>query len=213
MLSAFFLAMTIYPEVFKKAQAEVDSVVGNERLPTMEDRDALPYVNAICTELLRWNVLIPLRTYLRACAFPTRATLYDTTSITRHYTRYHLRRIFYSPRVVASPERLVRGLSVTASNLRSHPRNPCCRFILSHPETYPDPDVFKPERFLGNDQQPDPRQACFGWGRRSCLGARLAESTIFIYVAMALATMDVSRCVENGVELVPRYEFEEEMIR
>ena len=121
MLSAFFLAMTIYPEVFKKAQAEVDSVVGNERLPTMEDRDALPYVNAICTELLRWNVLIPLRTYLRACAFPTRATLYDTTSITRHYTRYHLRRIFYPPRVVASPERLVRGLSVTASNLRSHP--------------------------------------------------------------------------------------------
>ena len=36
---------------------------------------------------------------------------------------------------------------------------------------------------------------------------------MFIYVAMTLATMDVSRCVENGVELVPRYEFEEEMIR
>ena len=47
----------------------MDAVVGHERLPTMEDRDALPYVNAICTELLRWNVVIPLGMYLHACAF------------------------------------------------------------------------------------------------------------------------------------------------
>ena len=63
--------MTIYPEVFRKAQAEVDVIVGNKRLPTMEDRGALPYVNAICTELLRWNVLIPMRTYIYARVFPT----------------------------------------------------------------------------------------------------------------------------------------------
>ena len=71
--------------------------------------------------------------------------------------------------------------------------------------------MFNPERFLGEDQQPDPRQACLGWGRRSCVGARLAESTISIYVAMTVATLDVSRCVENCLELVPRYEFEEEI--
>lgn len=64
MLSAFFLAVTLYPSVLKKGQAEIDAVVGNDRLPTMGDRDALPYVNAICTELLRWNVVIPLRTYI-----------------------------------------------------------------------------------------------------------------------------------------------------
>ena len=62
MLFAFFLAMTMYPEILKKGQAEIDAVVGNERLPTMKDRDALPYVNAICTELLRWNVFAPVRT-------------------------------------------------------------------------------------------------------------------------------------------------------
>ena len=87
------------------------------------------------------------------------------------------------------------------------------RFILSDPETYPDPEVFNPERFLGDDQQPDPREACFGWGRRVCSGVRLADSIIFTYVATALATLDVSRCVENGVELVPRYEFEEGVLR
>ena len=103
MLSASFLAMTIYPEIREKAQAEVDTIIGNERLPTMEDRGVLPYANAICMELLRWNMLIPLRMYLRACAFLTRATLYDITSITCHYTGHHLRGIFDPPRVVASP--------------------------------------------------------------------------------------------------------------
>ena len=87
------------------------------------------------------------------------------------------------------------------------------RFILNDPESYPDPDVFNPERFLGKNQQPNPREACFGWGRRLCLGSRLAESMIFIYVAMALATLDVSRYVENGVELEPKYEYNEGMLR
>ncbi|KAH7889000.1 hypothetical protein F5I97DRAFT_1857350 [Phlebopus sp. FC_14] len=33
---SFFLAITIYPEVQKCAQAELDAVVGIERLPTFE---------------------------------------------------------------------------------------------------------------------------------------------------------------------------------
>ena len=56
--------MTMYPEIFKKGRAEVNIVVGRERLPTIQDREALPYVNAICKELLRWNVVVPLSTYL-----------------------------------------------------------------------------------------------------------------------------------------------------
>ena len=65
--------MTMYPEILKKGQAEVDAVIGNDRLPTMKDRDALPYVNAICMELLRWNVLVPWSTcfYFRTRAFLT----------------------------------------------------------------------------------------------------------------------------------------------
>ena len=60
--------MTMYPEILKKGQSEVDSVVGHERLPTVQDREALPYVNAICRELLRWNVVIPFGTCLRGGA-------------------------------------------------------------------------------------------------------------------------------------------------
>lgn len=47
--------MTLFPNVQKKAQAEIDAVIGHERLPTHADRERLPYVNALVTEVLRWN--------------------------------------------------------------------------------------------------------------------------------------------------------------
>lgn len=59
-LLAFMLAMTVYPDVQRKAQAELDTVIGHDRLPTFEDRDSLPYINAICTECLRWLPVGPL---------------------------------------------------------------------------------------------------------------------------------------------------------
>lgn len=51
--------MTLHPEVVKKAQAEIDVVVGNDRLPTFEDREYLPYVDALIKEVLRWNTVVP----------------------------------------------------------------------------------------------------------------------------------------------------------
>ncbi|EEB87968.1 hypothetical protein MPER_14460, partial [Moniliophthora perniciosa FA553] len=44
---AFFLAMVRHPEVQRKAQAEIDAVVGNDRLPSFSDKEHLPYVNAL----------------------------------------------------------------------------------------------------------------------------------------------------------------------
>lgn len=35
--------MTLHPEVQRKAQAEIDAVIGNDRLPNFEDREDLPY--------------------------------------------------------------------------------------------------------------------------------------------------------------------------
>ncbi|OJT08570.1 O-methylsterigmatocystin oxidoreductase [Trametes pubescens] len=57
---AFFLAMAMYPDVQRKAQGELDRVVGRTRLPDFEDRNNLPYVNAIVKELTRWNVVAPM---------------------------------------------------------------------------------------------------------------------------------------------------------
>ncbi|KAF5630496.1 oxidoreductase [Fusarium sp. NRRL 52700] len=41
----------------KKAQEEIDGVIGNERLPDCSDRPSLPYVNAIVKEVLRWHAI------------------------------------------------------------------------------------------------------------------------------------------------------------
>ena len=54
--------MVLFPEVQAKAQAELDAAVGNERLPCFNDRDSLPYINAVCKEVLRWHTVAPLGT-------------------------------------------------------------------------------------------------------------------------------------------------------
>jgi len=58
-LQAFLLAMVLYPEAQKKAQDEIERVVGNDRLPGMHDRDSLPYVENLIKEVLRWWLLAP----------------------------------------------------------------------------------------------------------------------------------------------------------
>lgn len=57
---AFYLAMTLYPRVMKKAQQELDSVVGTAQLPTFADRPSLPYLEAVFTELTRWHAPGPI---------------------------------------------------------------------------------------------------------------------------------------------------------
>ncbi|KAG1833631.1 cytochrome P450 [Suillus subalutaceus] len=56
---SLFLAMTLFPDVQKKAQAEIDVVVGPNRLPSFADRDSLPYTEALAKEVLRWHAVLP----------------------------------------------------------------------------------------------------------------------------------------------------------
>ncbi|KAJ7482244.1 cytochrome P450 [Mycena galericulata] len=59
-LSVFILAMTLYPDVMRTAQVELDEVVGRGRMPSFSDRPNLPYVEAIVKEVLRWRPVGPL---------------------------------------------------------------------------------------------------------------------------------------------------------
>ncbi|KAG6245095.1 hypothetical protein E4U24_004603 [Claviceps purpurea] len=61
-VSSFILAMILYPEVQRRAQQEIDEVVGGERLPGFEDRDHLPYMNAAIKEAYRWMPVVPIGT-------------------------------------------------------------------------------------------------------------------------------------------------------
>ena len=55
-IHTFFLAMVCFPEIQKKAQAEIDRVVVG-RLPDFGDVDELPYLSAIVKEVLRLVLL------------------------------------------------------------------------------------------------------------------------------------------------------------
>ncbi|KAK7056368.1 hypothetical protein VNI00_002922 [Paramarasmius palmivorus] len=59
-ISQFILAMLMYPEVMERAQDELDSVVGQDRLPDFDDRHNLPYVEAVMSEVWRWGTPVPL---------------------------------------------------------------------------------------------------------------------------------------------------------
>jgi cytochrome P450 len=86
--------------------------------------------------------------------------------------------------------------------------------LLHDPEIYPNPEHFMPERYL--DQSPsgawstrtdvrDPRDFCFGFGRRICPGVHIAEQSLFATVATVLHTLTVGRSKDvNGNEIVPQ---------
>ncbi|KAL4953791.1 cytochrome P450 [Aspergillus filifer] len=67
-ITTFYLAMTLYPDVQKTAQAEIDTIIGRLRLPTTDDREKLPYINALVKEALRWHPVIPMGIPHRAMA-------------------------------------------------------------------------------------------------------------------------------------------------
>ena len=59
-LQTFMAAMASNLDVQKRAQAELDFVVGPGRLPTMDDMPSLPFVSALVKECLRWKTVLPL---------------------------------------------------------------------------------------------------------------------------------------------------------
>ncbi|EIM84081.1 CyP450 monooxygenase [Stereum hirsutum FP-91666 SS1] len=61
-LNTFCLVMTLFPDVQRRAQAEIDRVVGpsSDRLPEFSDQESLPYITAIVKEILRWAPPLPL---------------------------------------------------------------------------------------------------------------------------------------------------------
>ncbi|KAG7087817.1 hypothetical protein E1B28_013757 [Marasmius oreades] len=56
------MSLVLYPDVQKKAQEEVDRVVGRDRMPTYKDLEPeqMPYLNALLREILRWRGVGPL---------------------------------------------------------------------------------------------------------------------------------------------------------
>ncbi|KAK5525416.1 hypothetical protein LTR46_012208, partial [Exophiala xenobiotica] len=66
--------------------------------------------------------------------------------------------------------------------------------IHRNPRDFPDPDVFRPERFYGGLERPYPNKQGhnpFGWGRRVCSGQPLAEQGLVMTIATLLWAFDI----------------------
>ncbi|KAI4666122.1 uncharacterized protein J4E78_003589 [Alternaria triticimaculans] len=172
-IMTFFLAMTVFPEVQKKAQEELDRVIGGGRLPVSKDRESLPYIEAIMKETHRWHLVAPM-------CLPHCSTEEDTC---RGY-------------------RIPKGSILLPNNWH----------FTHDPEVYPEPMVFRPERFLEtptHKSEPDPRNFIFGYGRRICPGRYVADNALFITIAQTLAVFDITKSVDGDGRVVePEVKFE-----
>ena len=51
--------MIAFQEVQRRTQAEIDVIVGHDRLPTFADAPRLPYIQAIISEIIRYRPPLP----------------------------------------------------------------------------------------------------------------------------------------------------------
>ncbi|KDQ52205.1 hypothetical protein JAAARDRAFT_138959 [Jaapia argillacea MUCL 33604] len=156
-IRVLFLAMLTHPGAQKRAQEELDRVVGNSRLPVFSDRDQLPYIDALIKETLRWLPIAPL------AGLPHASTEDDV------YNGY-----------------LIPKGSIIFGNIWS---------ILHDPMVYPEPEKFKPERFLKdgklNPEVRDPSVAVFGFGRRICPGRHFSDNAMYSLTSSLLSVFDI----------------------
>ncbi|CAE7136164.1 unnamed protein product [Rhizoctonia solani] len=59
-LQTLVLALAAFPDVQKKAQDEIDKIIGADRMPTLDDFPELPYIQAVIKEVHRWRPVAPL---------------------------------------------------------------------------------------------------------------------------------------------------------
>lgn len=171
-LCSGILMLITNPAVQAAAHAELDHVIGSDQMPTFADESRLPYLRALCAEILRIRPVAVLG------GTPHANSVADTYQG------------FYIPQ----------GTNILSNTWA----------INLNPTYYPNPHHFNPLRFLSVppesvDYLPEPPsaadlaemhpskkhpskdgQSSFGWGRRICPGAGLAQNSLFIALARLL---------------------------
>jgi cytochrome P450 len=70
------------------------------------------------------------------------------------------------------------------------------RAITRDPDVYPEPEVFKPERFLnpnGTLRDDVTLTSVFGFGKRVCPGRHYVDATLFIMAATVLSVFRIEK--------------------
>lgn len=165
---SFIQAMVLYPEVQKKAQEELDRVLG-DRLPSFSDREILPYVRGCVKETLRWS--------------PTTAlTVPHATFADEVYKEY---RIPKGAEIVVNAWAVNNNPAIYKDPRRFDPE----RYIddpQSSFEASQNPDVSRRDHFT------------FGAGRRICAGMHLADVTLFLGISRLLWAFNITPAINKA---------------
>ncbi|KAL1672543.1 cytochrome P450 [Schizophyllum commune] len=177
----FTLAMLDHPEMQRRAQAELDAVLGPlqtpesllGQMPTFEHESRLPYITALVRESSRNRPVTPV-------------------SISHAYS--------------SAEADIYKGYAIPSGSIII----PNVWSMMHNEITYPDPYAFKPERFLTAEgkldpQVRDPATMAFGFGRRVCLGRHLAYNSVWIMIASILRVYNIQKAKDaDGRPVEPR---------
>lgn len=222
-IMTFFLAMLIHPEIQRKAQAEINRVIGTDRLPRLEDRASLTFVDAMVKEILRWGVVIPMGSFLQNVR-TLRLCLIFYRHTARCKRRGHVQWISDPETFNRNGEHLGRltwpGNLPWSWNVQPWSTSPWRKKGQK--------ECWKRSRstrvvlwiwqkvciLLGRTWQNSFQRTNYVFFGRVCPGKELADAQIFITIATVLATLDISRVRdENGREVIPHKHMESGVIR
>ncbi|KAG8912689.1 hypothetical protein FRC00_003985 [Tulasnella sp. 408] len=173
-LQSLILALVTHPEVQKKAQEEIDRVIGNDRAPVLGDIEHLPYCQAIILETHRWRPVIPL--YPRSS---TQVEFYNGHVLPKGTIIFvNTWGIFHDPNVYENPDEF----------------NPD-RFIESE---------FGIKREAREGDRDRRNNFAFGAGRRICPGIHLANNSLRINTVNLLWAFNFLKAKDaSGKEITP----------
>jgi cytochrome P450 len=166
--------MVAFPEVQRRAQAELDAVVGRARPPTFADAPCLPYVRAVIKEVLRWRPVLRFGLPHASAEDDWYEGMFIPKGVTYAANIYqcnHDRTVFGDDADEFKPE----------------------RYLGDNGELLPGPKETNQEGHVS-----------FGFGRRICVGKHLANDSLFIHTARILWATTIKCVLdENGKERRP----------
>ncbi|KAH8677106.1 cytochrome P450 [Ilyonectria robusta] len=171
----FIKAMMLHPEIQAKAQAEIDAVVGSNRMPGWSDWDNLPYIRCTMKETLRWMPSTILG------GMPHRLSKTD------QYDGYT---------IPANAGVMINVWGINNDENRAkNPRD-------FDPSRYEGDNLATGESAaLGDASKRD--HFTFGSGRRICPGMHVAERSVFVTIARLLWTFKISQPLDTNGQPAP----------
>ncbi|KAH0835783.1 cytochrome P450 [Lanmaoa asiatica] len=169
----WMLAMVVYPETQKCAQAELDAIVGRDRLPTFADFENLPYIRAMTKEALRWRPVDPV-------GVPHRSVEDDW---------YEGHFIPAGTIVIANVWHLNRDPDTYGEDAGHF-----------NPARHLDEEG---RVALGPTNSKEEGHFAYGFGRRICVGRHVANNSLFIDIAMVLWAMNIERTTDAQGKPLP----------